>query len=171
MADEKKKEEEVKEEPAKKGPLKLIIIIVVALVVLGGGGLFAWSKFSKSDVEAEEEEVSKKVAEGHGEEEEKPTGFLKLAPFVVNLSEDVGTTYLKLTVVLEMDDTESVSGAEMIMPKMRDAIIVLLSSKKFDEIGTVDGKFQLREEIVARVNHILSGSKVKTAYFTEFIVQ
>ncbi len=171
MADKKKDEEEVKEEPVKKGPLKLIIIIVVALVVLGGGGFFAWSKFSKSDVETEGEKVTEKVAGKVVEEVEKPIGFLKLEPFVVNLSEDVGTTYLKLTIVLEMDDTKSVSGAEMMMPKMRDAIIVLLSSKRFDEIGTVDGKYQLREEIVARVNHILSGNKVKTAYFTEFIIQ
>ena len=171
MVDKKNNEEEVKEEPAKKGPLKLIIIIVVVLVVLGGGGFFAWSKFSKSDVETEGEKVAERVVEEVAEEEEKPAGFLKLDPFVVNLNEDVGTTYLKLTVVLEMDDTKSVSGAEVMMPKMRDAIIVLLSSKKFDEIGTVDGKFQLREEIVARINHILSGNKVKTAYFTDFIIQ
>ncbi len=171
MADKKNDEEEVKEKPAKKGPLKLIIIIVVALVVLGGGGFFAWSMFSKGDVEAEDADVAENVSEEDTGEEEKPAGFLKLDPFVVNLNEDVGTTYLKLTVVLEMDDAESVSGAEVMMPKMRDAVIVLLSSKKFDEIGTVDGKFQLREEIVARVNHILSGNKVKTAYFTEFIIQ
>lgn len=169
MADEKNNKEEAKEESPKKGPLKLIIIIVVVLMVLGGGGFFAWSKFSKGDVEAEGG-AGKDAAEAV-EEEEKPVGFLKLDPFVVNLNEDVGTTYLKITVVLEMDDAESVSGAEVVMPKMRDAIIVLLSSKKFDEIGTVDGKFQLREEIVARINHILSGNKVKTAYFTDFIIQ
>ena len=171
MADEKKNEEEGKEESPKKGPLKLIIIVVVALMVLGGGGFFAWSMFSKDDVEAEEEAVVKKDHGESAEEEEKPLGFLKLNPFVVNLNEDVGTTYLKLTIVLEMDNAESVSGAKIMMPKMRDAIIVLLSSKKFDEIGTVDGKYQLREEIVARVNHILSGNKVKTAYFTDFIIQ
>ncbi len=171
MVDKKNNEEEVKEEPAKKGPLKLIIMIVVVLVVLGGGGFFAWSKLSKRDVEPRGEKVRERVVEKVAEEEEKPAGFLKLDPFVVNLNEDVGTTYLKITVVLEMDDTESVSGAEVMMPKMRDAVIVLLSSKKYDEIGTVDGKFQLREEIVARVNHILSGNKVNTAYFTEFIIQ
>ena len=168
MADEKNNEEETKEESPKKSPLKLIIIIVT-LMVLGGGGFFAWSKFSKGDVETEGE-AGRDAVEAV-EEVEKPTGFLKLDPFIVNLSEDVGTTYLKLTVVLEMDNAESVSGAEVVMPKMRDAIIVLLSSKKFDEIGTVDGKFQLREEIVARINHILSGNKVKTAYFTDFIIQ
>jgi flagellar FliL protein len=46
-----------------------------------------------------------------------------------------------------------------------------LSSKSYSDIGTVEGKYKMRDEIVARVNQYLTNSKVSTAYFTEFVIQ
>jgi flagellar FliL protein len=48
---------------------------------------------------------------------------------------------------------------------------VLLSSKSYAEIGSVEGKYQLRDEIVQRINQFIGGDGVKTAYFTEFVIQ
>ena len=47
----------------------------------------------------------------------------------------------------------------------------LATSKTFDEIRTPEGKQQLREEIIARVNQVLDRDVAKAVYFTEFIVQ
>jgi len=47
----------------------------------------------------------------------------------------------------------------------------LLTSKTFDEIRTPEGKQDLREEIIRRVNQTLDRDVVKAVYFTEFIVQ
>ena len=41
----------------------------------------------------------------------------------------------------------------------------------FDDIRTPEGKQQLREEIIARVNQVLDRDLAKAVYFTEFIVQ
>jgi len=38
-------------------------------------------------------------------------------------------------------------------------------------VRTAEGKQQLREEIIARVNQVLDRDIVKAVYFTEFIVQ
>jgi flagellar FliL protein len=50
-------------------------------------------------------------------------------------------------------------------------VIVLLSSKSYAEIGTVEGKYQLRDEIVQRINQFIGSNGVKTVYFTEFVIQ
>jgi len=57
------------------------------------------------------------------------------------------------------------------LPQIRDLLLTLLSSKTFDEVRTAEGKQQLREEIIARVNQVLDRDVVKAVYFTEFIVQ
>ena len=57
------------------------------------------------------------------------------------------------------------------LPQTRDLLLTLFTSKTFDEIRTPEGKQQLREEIIARVNQVLDRDLAKAVYFTEFIVQ
>jgi flagellar FliL protein len=47
----------------------------------------------------------------------------------------------------------------------------MLSSKTYDDIKTLEGKFQLREEIISILNQHLNSGKIKNVYFTDFIVQ
>jgi flagellar FliL protein len=72
---------------------------------------------------------------------------------------------------LEIEKTEIMDEIEQRMPQIRDSILVLLSSKTADEVRTVEGKFRLRDEIISRVNKLISNGKVKGAYFTEFVMQ
>jgi len=46
-----------------------------------------------------------------------------------------------------------------------------MGSKTFDEIRDLQGKLQLRSEIIARVNEFLHDGKVNNIYFTDFVVQ
>jgi flagellar FliL protein len=46
-----------------------------------------------------------------------------------------------------------------------------LSSKESTALRTAQGKLQLRDEIVQRVNGLLPRPWVKTAYFLEFVLQ
>ncbi len=57
------------------------------------------------------------------------------------------------------------------LQKITDSILVLLSSKTFEEVYSVQGKFKLKDEITTRVNRFLVLGHVKDAYFTEFIIQ
>ena len=56
-------------------------------------------------------------------------------------------------------------------PTVMDSILVLLSSKAFEDVYSVQGKFKLKDEITTRVNRFLVVGHVKDAYFTEFIIQ
>lgn len=191
MADEEKKRGEKGKEdapPPKKSLNKMIIIggAAALLLVIGGGAFFFLNKDKGADKEdvATDEEPKAKKEKGH--EKEKPSsshgekkegakedtmGFAALEPFIVNLMDNTGTRYLKVTIQLEMDKQEAVDEVKTRTPQIRDAVLVLLSSKTYADIGTVQGKYQLRDEVIARVNQILKNGKVKTAYFTEFVVQ
>jgi flagellar FliL protein len=57
------------------------------------------------------------------------------------------------------------------MPQMRDAIILLISNKTFEELQDLQGKKQLKAELQSRINSILQTGKVTSIYFTNFVVQ
>jgi flagellar FliL protein len=78
---------------------------------------------------------------------------------------------LKLTIKLELDRAEAADELKNRTPALRDSILILLSSKESTALRTAQGKLQLRDEIVQRVNGLLPRPWVKTAYFLEFVLQ
>ncbi|OGP22220.1 MAG: hypothetical protein A2054_02480 [Deltaproteobacteria bacterium GWA2_55_10] len=170
MAAEVDKKEEGHSAP-KKG--KGLIIAIAAVVVIGlgvGGYLFMSGKSSEGS--ADGHGGGHAAASGHGEGEAGAKGnIFALEPFIVNLQDNSGTRYLKLTVNLELPPGSSLAELTTQATQIRDSLIILLSSKSYSDIGTVEGKYQMRDEIIARVNQYLTNTKVKTAYFTEFVIQ
>ncbi|HDG97732.1 MAG TPA: flagellar basal body protein FliL [Desulfobacterales bacterium] len=171
MADREKKETEAKEgEKQKKGlPMKLIILILLVFI-LAGGGFFAFKSgmLYKFLGKGEKEAAAKKT-----EEVTKPDigPIYPMETFIVNLMDPMGKRYLKVTLELELSKEELRSEMDKRLPQLRDAILTLLSSKTFKDIGDLSGKYQLRAEILATLNRYLKTGKVNNVYFTEFIVQ
>jgi flagellar FliL protein len=173
-ADVEKKEESTA--AAKKGKGLLIAIIAVAILGAGAGAYFVFGGKEGAPAAAEghgaaaEASGHESAPAAHGEQPPKDTIF-NLEPFIVNLLDNSGTRYLKLTVNLELTEGASSADLNAQSTQIRDSLIILLSSKSYTDIGTVEGKYLMRDEIVARVNQFLKKGKVKTAYFTEFVIQ
>ena len=53
--------------------------------------------------------------------------------------------------------------------QIRDIIIIILSSKTYDEVSTREGKDGLKSEIKDTLNAFLTKGKIVNVYFTEFI--
>jgi len=181
MAEEEAEEEggEAAGEEEKKGlPIKLILI-VVGVLALAGGGYFAYTNFFQEETVEESAEGDKKGEEGadgaDGEKKEElppDVGVMfTMDPFVVNLAGSKGKRFLKVTTTLELSSPEVNPEFEENLQKITDSILVLLSSKSFEDVYSVQGKFKLKDEITTRVNRFLVVGHVKDAYFTEFIVQ
>ncbi len=162
MAEEKENKEEQAQE-ARKSKKLFLIGGLVFLILAGGGGFFLWTRMGGS----EGKEVAKKEAEKKAEELSE---FVSLDPFVVNLKGREGR-YLKVVVNLEVGDKKTAEEIKAKTPLIRDSIIILLSSKEYVDVGSVEGKYKLRDEILARVNRILTEGKVKGVYFTDFVIQ
>ena len=126
-----------------------------------------------------QEEVTEeeKVEEKTSSEEPKPVKKVKkdlmfhLDPFIVNLAKSGGNRFLKVTVSLEMSSPKVRLGLKKNIQNVTDSILLLLSTKIFKDVYSVQGKFTLKGEITTRVNQFLTEGQVKGAYFTEFIIQ
>ncbi|MFW5735208.1 MAG: flagellar basal body-associated FliL family protein [Oceanidesulfovibrio sp.] len=155
----------------KKSPLKWILLIVL-LLVLGGGGYFAYTKFfagpkeQNATTEAEDQQAAQDEQAASGDSQ-----VVSLAPFLVNLADPLGRRYLKLTLDVEVASEQAAEALSTNEPKVRDALIMLLSSKTFSELSSMESKIILKKEIVERLNLVLGGSKVQQVYFTEMVIQ
>jgi flagellar protein FliL len=188
----KQAEAEAPEEKKKSGFLKYIILVIL-LLALAGGGYFAYLKFfaakhaapapadsaAEATPKAEEHPAPKeeKKAEGgeakggHGEKgkDKAPSNIVALPAFVVNLADPNARRYLKI--VLDVEMTGNPELIEANMAKIRDSLLMLLSSKTSQDLSTLEGKIMLRKDIVDRLNQALGQSKVARVYFTDFVIQ
>ena len=147
----------------------LIIIISVAVLFMGmvGAGFFIlWNKISQLPPDPAT------VQDMPVEEEENVMGPLySLDTMIVNLSDHGGKRYLRVTMALELSDPDAVATIESRLPQVRDAILMILPTKKYDEISTTDGKITLRTEVMEKINTLMTKGRVNNIYFTEFVVQ
>ena len=91
----------------------------------------------------------------------------------VNLADPTGITYLSVSLALEFDPKNADLNAEIEakMPRIEDMIITVLSSKAYEEISTSQGKINLKNEFLRRINSMLAKGRLYNVYITSFVVQ
>jgi flagellar FliL protein len=179
--------------PAKKKLPLLFIAIPAALVVLGGGGGAAFFLMQPKAEAAEAGHGEKKGGHekkadkkgGHGASggeanpalgviSEGPDGvtFYTLPDMVVNIqAADGRPTFLKLKLTLEMKDAALAEHLQAEMPRMQDMFQGFLRELRPEDLAGSAGSFQLRAEILRRVNLIAAPGKVDAVLIEEMLVQ
>ncbi|BBA68962.1 flagellar basal body-associated protein FliL [Geobacter sulfurreducens] len=146
-----------------------VVIIALAVVFLGGG------KKEKGKEGEAEAKVEQKAEGGHGGGKEGAAGAVATAfalePFIVNIYDGQELRYLRVKVEFETATPDAKTEIESRQAPLRDAILVLLTTKTLQDIQDLQGKNQLRDEILVAANKILPPGKVTKVYFTDFVVQ
>jgi flagellar FliL protein len=158
----------------------LILMGLVLVLVLGmGGGMFMiWSKLSAVSPKAVVPETGAEVTPDKAKPEEIGA-VVSVDTFIVNLADTGGNRYLRVTMDLELagkpadKSAGKTAGDELAkrMPQIRDAILMILSTKRYVDISTPEGKTALREEILNAANGLLASSQISRIYFKEFVIQ
>jgi flagellar FliL protein len=150
--------------------LVLILIGVMFVLILGmGGGMFMmWSKLSVISAHTVVPETDKNAEKAKPEQAGK---VVALDTFIVNLADEGGQRYLRISMQLELSDKELEKEVEKRLPKIRHSIHMILPSKKSEDIRTSEGKTKVRDELIAAINESLATGTVKGLYFTEFVIQ
>ncbi len=167
-------DEEGKAEDSVKGGMnkKMLLLVLLALLVVVGGG--AGFFFMSGGGPEEKGKSSDAHVEAEAEHEPDP-GFIgpviDLEPFVLNLADRDQLRYLKVAIKLQLDRPQDETDFTIKLPAIRDALLVLLTSKESRSLRTVDGKMLVRDEIGGRVNTIMKKGKIQQVFFTEFIIQ
>jgi len=148
----------------------LILGLVVVLIMGLGGGLFLmWSKLST--ISAQSVSVAN-AAPGQSQEVVNGLGpIYPLETFIVNLADAGGSRYLRVTMDLELTSSQLEDELKMRLPQVKDSILMILPTKQFVDISSVEGKVALRNEIIAALNEYLTNGKISNIYFKEFVVQ
>jgi flagellar protein FliL len=178
----KKKSDGAGEGQKAPAPKLIYIVLALNLVVLLALAVFVWMNLSKSqkqvslaDIEASKSSSGAAHGGEHGEggEEAGAGKESKFIPesFTVNLADGSGAHFAIVDVEIEVDDDFVKEEVIRLRPRIRDFIIVILSSKTYDQIASVDGRDFLREEIRNKVNGYLTKGQIKNVYFTKFIIQ
>jgi len=169
------------EEGKKKPPLKLILIAVVgAVVVLGGGGgaammllggkggahAHAKKKVAKAD--------AKKDKDGKSPITEGPDGvlFYTMPDILVNMQvADGRPTFLKLKLAFELPDQDAADAIEPNAPRLNDMFQTFLRELRPEDLNGSQGTYQLRMEILRRVNLVIAPAKVNSVLIQEMLIQ
>ena len=179
------------EAPAKKKlPLKMMLIAGAgALVVLGGGGTAAFvflkpkpeAAAEKGDHAKDKKKEKKKGEKKEGKEGEKgaavvregPDGvvFYTLPDVVVNMqTADGRPTFLKLKLTLELPDESLVEELDPNMPRLQDMFQTFLRELRPEDLSGSQGSYQLRMEILRRVNLVIAPGKANAVLIEEMLI-
>ncbi|MDO8834974.1 MAG: flagellar basal body-associated FliL family protein [Vicinamibacterales bacterium] len=161
---------------APKGKKGLIIGILVALLAAAGGGGAAYWKFGMAAASAAEEShapaaATKSKASAHGPED---PGLLAFEPFLVNLADDGGQSYLRVTLSLLVASEAAAKALEaqpVTLTRLRSAILEALSTQTAAQVATAEGKTELKRVITERVAALDPEIEVHDVLFSDFVVQ
>ncbi|HEX3364327.1 flagellar basal body-associated FliL family protein [Phenylobacterium sp.] len=172
--------------PKKKLPMKLMLIAgAAALVVLGGGGAGAFFLMKPKPEAAAGKDGKKKPAakkkDDKGKKDDKnaavvregPDGvlFYTIPDVVVNMqTADGRPTFLKLKLTLELPDQATVDELEPNMPRLQDMFQTFLRELRPEDLSGSQGSYQLRMEILRRVNLVIAPNKANAVLIEEMLI-
>jgi len=184
------------EAPAKKKPPIILIAAAAGVLLLGGGGAAAFfllkpkpaahgekgaeehgkPKKEKKEKKKEGEEGAAKAAEGGAGApviKEGPDGivFYTLPDIVVNMqTADGKTTFLKLKLTFELPDEETAEALTPNLPRLSDMFQTFLRELRPEDLNGSQGAYQLRVELLRRVNLVAAPSKVNAVLIEEMLI-
>lgn len=142
-------------ESKKKSP---IILIIIVLLLLNGAGIGAWLFLSGSD--------DKSSASGDDAEQVLgPLTYFSMVPeFIVNFGPDSKVRYLQVDLQISTRDEAALATVATYRPVIRNDILVLLSSVKFEDLKDRSGKDALQKKLLNAINKVVvSASDAKAS--------
>lgn len=145
--------------PRKRSKLLTLGLPVLVLILAGGGG--AWW-FLQTPTEAAVPAT-----------EPEPKGLVAFDAFIVNLADPGGRRFLRLSMILLLPhehEAKEISENELVMSRVRSALIDLLSTRTSASLSTPEGRSELKKAI-AETAHQTGHMEVRDVLFKEFVVQ
>ena len=163
-------------------PLIIAVVLAVVVAVGGSGGALYYlvksGKLALGGV-SQKVEVTEKVA--------AKTHEIVLEPMLVNLPDEGGRAYLRISMTLSVEDPPPLAKGDK--PKeeekapekgkvviehnaeIRDAALGVIGSETSDALLAADGKEKLKTKLKAAISERIPGLKIADLFFTEFLVQ
>ena len=164
-------EQAVDAQPEKRrGGKKLVLFIILPLLILCGGGAGLYATGLLDSLLGGGEEQAEEVAEDAGPPE--PGVFFDIPDILVNLNAATReSSYLKLSVSLELGSEEDIAAIERVMPRINDNFQVYLRQMRLEDLHGSAGLYRLKEELLRRIQTAASDVDIRDVLVREMLVQ
>ena len=129
---------------------KVLVFLLIVAMIAGGGVLFYV------------------VQQGEKDEQKTADSFriMEIEPVVINLSDG---HYIRMAIALGYVGEESELKNKL--PAVNDILITTAGAMSSRELISPEGKELLKENLLLKINSVLSGVRVRNIFYREFIVQ
>ncbi|HHV35326.1 MAG TPA: hypothetical protein GXX59_07065 [Syntrophomonadaceae bacterium] len=143
---------------------KILIIGCVAVVLCAVIALFTAFMVVRNGIgENESSKTANNAAAQVGQ-------LFEVGEFTTNLASGGAKKYVKVTVVLELNNRSLEKEIKEKLPVLKDKIIIFFNSKTSDDLEA-ENRVQLKKAILADLNTHLSTGKVDNIYFSDLVLQ
>ncbi|MDX8391282.1 MAG: flagellar basal body-associated FliL family protein [Mariprofundaceae bacterium] len=167
------KDDKASDDSGKKsgGGILPLINTVLLVLVLGVGGFNAWTLMNQqAPAAAGQVKPTADTAIPEAEEDANASPVeMELSNVTVNLADP--NRFLRVKIKISLRSEEAQAKIEENKAEINDLIITAISGKRFDDIRTRQGKYELKEELVHRINKAVGGNPVRKIFFDEFVSQ
>ena len=158
----------------KGGKAKLITLLVVLMLLLAGGAVAA-TLFLTGAFKPQAQALTDPAAPTPAPPP-PPAHYVSLdPPLILNFAYQGEIRFAQVSVAAMARSEATVRAVEAHLPRIRNALIMLFSSKSFDALEAVVGKEAVRQEALLAIREILQEETrvppVEALYFTNFVMQ
>ena len=165
----------------KKPPMMLIAAAAAAVLVIGGGGAAAFMMLGSHGAHAESAKAKpkpKKKSENGKDGKADPISqgpdgvvYYTMPDITANMQTADGKPgYIKLKLAFELPDEAAADEIEPDAPRLNDMFQTFLRELRPEDLSGSAGSYQLRMEILRRVNLVIAPAKVKAVLIEEMLV-
>lgn len=182
---------------AGKSKTNLLIIILIVVILAVGGGVAAMFLLSGDDSKKDKGEHNAGESESHAAPVHAIYSALR-PTFIINFEDSSKARYMQLDLSVMAHQQHSIDLVQEHSPVIRNNIITLLSSQKFEEVNTFAGKQKLQKQLLDSINQTIDaevknipapkdeegdsnehgaatsdhgGKYIEAVYFTSFVMQ
>ena len=134
---------------AKGSKTTTILIVIIAVLVLVMGGVGAWLFLGSDDGDSSDSAKKEEKVLG-------PLKYLTLVPeFVVNFGPGSKVRYLQVDLQIATRDEAALETVSTYRPVLRNDILIILSSVKFEDLKERSGKEALQKKLLNTINKVI----------------
>jgi len=151
----------------------LFFISFISLAVVTTGGYYVYTKLDSIDnQQSKTQEVNNKIYK-NPTDKDKNIGFIKESEeMIVNLNSAKNKkSYLKIKINFELKSESEEGLFDNYQAIIFDSILSIASAKTKEELMSLGGKEDLKEEIKNNINSRLPENIIKEVYFRTFVIQ
>jgi flagellar FliL protein len=167
--------EEAKTESSAKPPMNLgkvlgLVFAVLNIGAMGAGAFYIYTQtLGLETPSTSDSQALRELAEFRKTLQREPAVYT-MDPLSTNL-DGVPRRLVRVQISLEMLDEEGFEEVLNLGAGARDAIMRILNAKVYNDLESVQGKLQLKNQIIAQLNSAMKRGVVRQVYFNDFVIQ